>query len=914
MAKLLKAMKRPAELWGVPMVPLLGVTGFTIIVAVWTSVAFLALLPVEFLVMKSLTQNEPLRFSLIAVWLRARGKPAANRLFGATAFMPVEHEAVDITEFLTAMKLNQCATLRKYLPYSSHIHQHIVRSPGSDLYCTWELTGTPFDCESEDTLSTDRNQLHGLIRSFEGMPVTFYIHNVREPFTDSLHKTSGNPYADEISRLYYTSLAADPFRRNRLFLTVCYRPFVRLEKAGRRRMKDGQKLKELDGALREMLEIKGALDTALSRYAARPLGTFTEGNAVFSSQLAFYEYLLTHQWRRVRVTRTPAYSVMGSAALFFSAESGQINHASGTHYFRGLEVKEFPEETTTGMMDSLLYAPCDYVITQSYTCMSREEARKAIKRTRRLLMSSDDDAVSQRLDLDVSLDLLTSGKIACGKHHFSLMVFARTLDGLVADTGEISNALNNLGITPVPAAISLSAAYMAQLPGNYRLRPRLGELSSQNFVELAALHNFYPGKRDNAPWGDAMALLRTPSGDGYYLNLHNTLADKDEFNEKNPASTCILGTNGSGKTMLMTFMENMQQKYGRVDSFSPDAKTKRLTTVYLDKDRGAEMNIRALGGRYYRITHGESTGWNPFSLSPTKRNISFISQLMKLLCTRNGATITPRDERRLNDAVQAVMSNEPQYRIHGITRLLENLPEPATREAQENGLSIRLSQWAQGGEFGWVFDNSSDTFDISHCDNFGIDGTEFLDDANVCAPISFYLLYRITSLLDGRRLVIFMDEFWKWLRDPVFKGFAYNRLKTIRKLNGMLVVGTQSPAEIIRDEIAPAVIEQCGTQILAANPGADRAHYVDGMKFEPEVFDVVKGLDPQSRQYVVVKNQYRRGDTKRFAARVTLDLSGIGRYTRVMSGSADNLEIFDSIFQEGMQPHEWLHPYLAQAL
>lgn len=914
MAKLLKAMKRPAALWGVPMVPLLGVSGVTIIVAVWTSFAFLALLPVEFLVMKSLTRNEPMRFSLIAVWLRARGKPVANRLFGATAFMPVEHEAVDITEFLNAMKLNQCATLRKYIPYSSHIHQHVVRSPNSDLYCTWELTGTPFDCESEDTLSTDRNQLHGLIRSFEGMPVTFYIHNVREPFTDSLHKVSGNPYADEISRLYYASLAAVPFRRNRLFLTVCYRPFVRLEKAGRRRMNDGQKLKELDGALREILEIKGSLDTALSRYAARPLGTFTEGNAVFSSQLAFYEYLLTHQWRRVRVTRAAAYSVMGSAALFFSAESGQINHASGTHYFRGLEVKEFPEVTATGMMDSLLYAPCDYVITQTYTCMSREEARKAIKRTRRLLMSSDDDAVSQRLDLDVALDLLTSGKIAFGRHHFSIMVFSRTLDSLVADTSEISNALNNLGITPVPAALSLSAAYMAQLPGNYHLRPRLGELSSLNFVELAALHNFYPGKRDNAPWGDAMALLRTPSGDGYYLNLHNTLADKDEFNEKNPASTCILGTNGSGKTMLMTFLENMQQKYGRADSFSPDAKTKRLTTVYLDKDRGAEMNIRALGGRYFRITHGDPTGWNPFSLSPTKRNISFISQLMKLLCTRNGATITPRDERRLNDAVNAVMSNEPQYRVCGITRLLENLPEPATKEAQENGLSIRLSQWAQGGEFGWVFDNASDTFDISHCDNFGIDGTEFLDDANVCAPISFYLLYRITSLLDGRRLVIFMDEFWKWLRDPVFKDFAYNRLKTIRKLNGMLVVGTQSPAEIIRDEIAPAVIEQCGTQILAANPSADQAHYVDGMKFEPEVFDVVKSLDPQARQYVVVKNQFRRGDTKRFAARVTLDLSGIGRYTRVMSGSADNLEIFDSLYREGMQPHEWLDSYLAQAL
>ncbi|MFO5855094.1 hypothetical protein, partial [Klebsiella pneumoniae] len=62
----------------------------------------------------------------------------------------------------------------------------------------------------------------------------------------------------------------------------------------------------------------------------------------------------------------------------------------------------------------------------------------------------------------------------------------------------------------------------------------------------------------------------------------------------------------------------------------------------------------------------------------------------------------------------------------------------------------------------------------------------------------------LTRLLDGRRLVIFMDEFWKWLRDPVFKDFAYNKLKTIRKLNGMLVVGTQSPAEIIKDDIVPA--------------------------------------------------------------------------------------------------------------
>ncbi|WP_436628384.1 hypothetical protein, partial [Escherichia coli] len=42
--------------------------------------------------------------------------------------------------------------------------------------------------------------------------------------------------------------------------------------------------------------------------------------------------------------------------------------------------------------------------------------------------------------------------------------------------------------------------------------------------------------------------------------------------------------------------------------------------------------------------------------------------------------------------------------------------------------------------------------------------------------------------------------------------------------------------------------------------------------------------------------------------------SGIGRYTKVMSGDAPNLEIFESLYQEGMKPSDWLDSYLAKAL
>lgn len=256
----------------------------------------------------------------------------------------------------------------------------------------------------------------------------------------------------------------------------------------------------------------------------------------------------------------------------------------------------------------------------------------------------------------------------------------------------------------------------------------------------------------------------------------------------------------------------------------------------------------------------------------------------------------------------------PEYRRYGITRLLEVLPEPPTKEARTNGLRIRLKQWAQGGEFGWVFDNEADTFNIAEDDNFGIDGTEFLDDKDVRAPITFYLLYRVTSLLDGRRLVLFMDEFWKWLADKEFAKFALNMLKVIRKLNGIFVPATQSPDEMVKNEISAAIIEQCGTQIFMANPKASREDYVNKLKVPESVFDIVKNLDPGSRQMVILKTPLRRGETRPFVSLAKMDLSGLGRYTKILSGSEDNLKIFDSIYKEGMKPEEWKDEFLKKAI
>ncbi|WP_252401454.1 hypothetical protein, partial [Escherichia coli] len=67
-------------------------------------------------------------------------------------------------------------------------------------------------------------------------------------------------------------------------------------------------------------------------------------------------------------------------------------------------------------------------------------------------------------------------------------------------------------------------------------------------------HNFYQGKRDKNCWTEAVAILKTPSKQAYYLNLHNSVLFKDETGEKNLANTKVIGTAGSGKTMFLSYL------------------------------------------------------------------------------------------------------------------------------------------------------------------------------------------------------------------------------------------------------------------------------------------------------------------------------------------------------------------------
>jgi type IV secretion system protein VirB4 len=188
----------------------------------------------------------------------------------------------------------------------------------------------------------------------------------------------------------------------------------------------------------------------------------------------------------------------------------------------------------------------------------------------------------------------------------------------------------------------------------------------------------------------------------------------------------------------------------------------------------------------------------------------------------------------------------------------------------------------------------------------GFDVTEFLDSPAIRTPITLYLFHQVRQALDGRRLVVWMDEFAKLLSDPAFEGFARDGLKTWRKLNAVATFATQSPSDVLASPIARTLVEQTPTKVLFPNLDAQRTEYVDGFGLSEREFELIgRELTPGSRRFLV-----RQGTQ---GVVCELNLKGFDYELAVISGRAENVQRMERLIEEhGAAPDRWLPQFRAE--
>jgi type IV secretion system protein VirB4 len=264
----------------------------------------------------------------------------------------------------------------------------------------------------------------------------------------------------------------------------------------------------------------------------------------------------------------------------------------------------------------------------------------------------------------------------------------------------------------------------------------------------------------------------------------------------------------------------------------------------------------------------------------------------------DGRPLAAPDERAIAEAIDALAPMPPAERSIAALRGLLGQRDPA-------GVGARLERWIKGGALGWVFDNDTDRLDLD-ARLLGFDMTDVLDHAEIRNPVMLYLFHRLSALVDGRRLVIDIDEFWKALDDDAFRALAQDGLKTYRKQNALMVLGTQSPADVLRSPISHTILEQCATKIFLPNPHASAHDYRDGFGLTQREFQLIReDLAPHSRQFLI-----KQGLNSVVAE---LNLDGLDDDLAILSGRTETTELLERLRREhGDAPHLWLPSFQRQ--
>lgn len=896
-----KGLTRPAMIFGVPIVPLFVAMGFVILISFYTKNIFMVVICIPlYFVMKEMTKRDDFIFRLMFLKMQFFTNPFSkkfhnNKTYSAMSYSKPNNNKVFIPK-LSLFALNVEPNFEKLIPFSSLLADGVVITKDYCLITTYEIAGIGFECENDDNLDFKNESLNMMIKSFANEPISFYFHNCRHTINDKFQSNFNNSYLKEIDGCYYNTFKQGSLFKNSLFFTIIYNPLGRLEKKTFEKSSFESKKKELKMFLQKFSEYCLQLEANLKVFTATKLTTYEKDSITYSKQLEFYNFLLSGKFNPVRVLNYPInqYLTGNLNSIHFNYDMAQINFNDDSKKFaRIIEIKDYSPATFAGIFNVLAYKKIEYLICQSFQPLAKIDAKSALKKQRNLLNASEDESSSQVEELEFALDSLANGDISFGKYHFEIIVYGNTPQECKKNTNTLITELNDLGFMMTLANIALPAAYFSCIPCNFSIRPRINLISSINFASLIALHNFDTGKRNKNCWGEAVTMLKTPNGSPYYLNFHQSGGkNKDDFGEAFLANSLILGQSGGGKTVFMNFTFNQMLKYADYSTFPNDVpqEKRKFTAVYLDKDKGALGNILCAGGRYISIENGKSTGFNPFMVESTQENLRALKSLMTLCVTRKGEILNTKEEKKLSDAVDFIMTQfEPQERKFPISLLLENLTEDVN---DSNSLKSRLLAFKKGKQFGWVFDNENDILDFPDSINvFGIDGTEFLDDGDVNGILSYFILWRVMNLADGRRLCIDIDEAWKWLENEVVANEVKNKFKTIRKQNGFLRLATQSVEDFLKLPIAKTIIEQSATKIFLPNPQAKQEDYVNGLNLSFDEYEIIRDFQPANRELLV-----KRQDESVIAK---LDLSSLGKENlMILSTASAYIDTIEKIFNQ----------------
>ena len=373
---------------------------------------------------------------------------------------------------------------------------------------------------------------------------------------------------------------------------------------------------------------------------------------------------------RVRCRARRSIEVLATTRLFFGTEAIEYRPATRHAIRRDAGIKEYPTPTMVGMLNRLLSAPFAFVLTQSFTFLTKAAGQGLLQRQynrmveRRRLRGHPGGGTEGRARCAdqqrvrhgrPSLHAAGAGRHAAQAMRMPASRRMRALNDHVALARAL---LADTGMIVAREDLALEAAFWAQLPGYFSMRPRKAPITSRNFAALAPFHNYPLGRAHGNHWGDALdaadhqralAVLllaacersarsgrRQPQGHRAHLHLRADRVRQD----------------------------GVHRVSGR-DAGAPGRDAGASST----RIGGSRFWCGRWAGTYLPLKNGEPTGFNPLQLPPTPTQRRVSEGWLRVLVRGRGDALSVREEADLDQALRGTLALEPSARR--LSRLIE---------------------------------------------------------------------------------------------------------------------------------------------------------------------------------------------------------------------------------------------------
>jgi type IV secretion system protein VirB4 len=764
----------------------------------------------------------------------------------------------------------------EFIPYAHHWDKETIYTKKGEMMQIIKLEGFSFETADDDDIDMKKMVRNSLLKSMGEGNYAVWFHVIRR--RQSAYPGGKQPknYAAFIDEKWREKHHSKESYVNELFMTIIRRE----DKEGLGMIEhlyrkfEGATDKAVSERLRrdhhkELVETVYRVVATLKDYGARVLTVKDTENGPISEPLEFLGRLVNcGEYQPMVVPNMMLDRYLSTHRLYFGSRAIESRGANGSRFAGIVSIREYAPATAAGMLDSFLRLPHEFIISQSFTFHNRQSNLNQMQTRQRRMMAAEDKAISQVAEISEALDMAMSGHVAFGTHHLTVMCLEDSPKSLENAMSAAIAELVNLGINPVREKMIMEQCYWAQLPANFDMIGRKADINTLNLAGFASLHNYPVGRISGNHWGDAVTVFDTESGTPYFFNFH--LHDVGH--------TTIIGPTGAGKTVLMNFLTAQAQKF-------------KCRTFIFDKDRGCEIFVRALAGKYTIVDPGKRCMFNPLQLPDTMENRNFLVEWIKALISVHDEPVTAEDTARIQEAIAG------NYKLDKKDRVLRNIA-PFLGLEGPGTIAGRLKQWHGDGQYAGLFDNDVDIINFSNDTVFGFEMGEVLSDKNSLIPALMYLFHRVHLSLDGTPTIIILDEAWALIDNKHFRAKIKDWLKTLRKLNGMVVFATQSVEDATNSDISDTLIQQTSTQIFLPNPKATDMYRKAFMISERE-FNLLKTTDPGSRFFLCKQGKD--------VVQARIDLSGMEEVINVLSGRAETVGILDEIRKEvGDDPDIWM--------